>query len=552
MNKADTILRIAHFSLSFSQQHTSVQAVDDISFSLSRGQRLAIVGESGSGKTVSCLSILNLFDESPIAHSSGQILYEERNLLDTNAPLINKIRGNKIALISQEPMSAMNPITKCGKQLSEMLRLHSNRPINTHKNHILQLLEQVQLSDPERIYQSYSHELSGGQLQRVQIAMALSTDPEIIICDEPTTALDVTIQQEILTLLAELTDMEDTSLLFISHDLSVVTQLCDSVIVMHEGRIVERGPLPETFSHPQHAYTRALLQSRPTIKNQNKVLPTVTEIISGQYQERPRPVRQLGEEPILTVKSLTKTFDKKNHLFSRSSQTVVATDDVSFELRRGEVLGIVGESGSGKSTIARCIAGLYEYEGQISYLGKAVNPKSYQADLELRQKVQMVFQDPYSSLNPKMKIGPSLVEIIRQHQKVSKSVAKSKAIEWLHSVGLDETYYDRYPDGLSGGQRQRVCIAKCLCTQPEILICDEAVSALDVSVQALILNLLDQLIYELGLTILFISHDISVVRYISDRVLVMKEGQIVESGETHSVLDSPQNAYTQRLVDAVI
>ena len=551
------LLEVDGLDVTFSSSSGNAHAVKDAKFILYKGDRLGVVGESGSGKTVTSLSILNLLSEVGNNKTNGKIIYHSADsqidLLTAGSDILRTIRGRRIAMIFQEPMSSLNPVRRCGPQVVEMLKIHSIGEKSEWKEIVLELFDNVALPDRERMYDSYPHELSGGQLQRINIAMALAADPEIIICDEPTTALDVTIQKEILVLLKNINEERGIALIFISHDLDVVTQLCKRVIVMYNGEIVEEGELPDTFNNPKHPYTKALMACKPTRQNRNLKLPTVQEILDNRYKETNRIVnREEKTESILKIENLTVKFQKKkNTIFSKKTY-LTAVDDVSFELHKGEVLGIVGESGSGKSTIANCISGLVNpTSGKMTFFDQSLSSEVLSTNIEMRKKIQLIFQDPYSSLNPRMTIGNAIKEPLVYHKIVSKTEAEAKVTELLNVVGLEESFKKRYPHQLSGGQRQRVCIARALTVEPALLICDECVSALDVSIQAQILNLLDELRSALELSFLFISHDLNVVQYICDRILVMKEGKIVESGVPIEILSSPKHSYTQKLISSM-
>ncbi len=559
MWQKDKILEVDGLSVRFVTGEDEVIAVSDVKFTLARGQRLGIVGESGSGKTITSLSILQLLRENHHAVTEGLITYLEdgANLRINSAKEdeLCKMRGRKIAMIFQEPMSSLNPVIRCGKQVIEVMQVHNLHDPKERKRITLNLFHRVALDEPDRIFNSYPHELSGGQLQRVNIAMALAGNPDILICDEPTTALDVTVQKDILILLKKLSNESGISLLFVSHDLEVIAELCDSVIVMHDGRIVESGILPDIFENPGHPYTKALLMCKPRFEYRDKVLPTVSKVISGDFNYQKRKLFGYDEKSqlILEVQSLSVRFPVGAGIFGTAKKHVVALDDVSFDLRDGEILGIVGESGSGKSTIANCIAGLITPDaGQIKYRGKPLSPTSLNKDSGMRRSIQLVFQDPYSSLNPSMTIGTAIAEPLKYHNIVQgKGPVRDRVISLLRDVGLNESYFDRYPHELSGGQRQRASIARALAVEPNLMLCDESVSALDVSVQAQILNLLDDLRTAKGISLIFISHDLSVVHYLCDRILVLYRGKIVEQGAATDVLESPVAVYTKNLIASI-
>ena len=554
---SDKLLSVDNLEITFSQHNIDTHAVKDISFELSRGQSLGVVGESGSGKSVTSLAILRLLSASN-SRVTGDIQFiDDLDLMDIQAATekqLYSIRGRKIAMIFQEPMNTLNPVRTCGSQVKEVLDVHKIGKKEDRKSRVLELFSQVQLPDVERIYRSYPHELSGGQLQRISIAMAISTEPDILICDEPTTALDVTVQKEILDLLRLVHSQNRMGMIFISHDLDVVADICDSVIVMYQGEIVEQGSLPETFLRPSHVYTKALLLCKPTLDRKNEVLTTVSEVIDNpDYEVTQKVDYRVDREQIqLKVENLQVYFPSKKDWPWSTSTYIKAVDGVSFDVYKGEILGIVGESGSGKSTLAKSIAGLiYPSSGSIFYAGRPINSKILSRDKELRKQLQLVFQDPYGSLNPQMTIGAAIREPLKYHNIVDRSAIYSKAASLLQEVGMDDSYMDRYPHQLSGGQRQRVCIARALTVEPHVLICDESVSALDVSIQAQILNLLDSLRRQRDLTILFISHDLSVVHYLCDRMIVMQHGRIVESGKSEEIILSPKDTYTKKLIESI-
>ena len=547
------ILSVDNLNVRFRNRDQYTHAVKDLSFHLYAGDKLGVVGESGSGKTVTSLSILNLLSNGTATETDGSIDFlNYGDLLSMPAKMIRTIRGRKISMVFQEPMSSLNPVRRCGNQVAEILEVHQIGKKNNHKSKILELFRQVSLPDVERMYDSYPHELSGGQLQRINIAMALATEPDIIICDEPTTALDVTVQSEILALLDRINSDQGIAIIFISHDLDVISSLCNRIVVMYKGEIVEEGTLPDCFLNPRHDYTKALIACKPSPEKKRQVLPTVAKILDGSFSPATRTHRETGEDTILSVKGLTVRYPKKRESLFAKKEYLTAVDNISFSMFSGECLGIVGESGSGKSTVANCISGLIQAsEGSIEYHSREISKKSLENDRQLRKRIQLVFQDPYSSLNPRMTIGSAIREPLQFHKIVPNASIDSRVSELLVMVGLDDSYAARYPHQLSGGQRQRVCIARALTVEPDLLICDECVSALDVSVQAQILNLLDHLKSLLGLNMIFISHDLNVVHYICDRILVMKDGSIVERGTYDRILDRPEHEYTKKLVSSI-
>ena len=550
------LLHIQDLSVRFSTKTGETDAVNGVNIELYEGDCLGVVGESGSGKSVTSLSILNLIYPNPNAVTTGKVIrYSDESstdLLQLDEQALSDIRGNDISMVFQEPMSSLNPVKRCGSQIEEVLEIHNIVPKDQRKSKVLELIDSVELPEAERIYRSYPHELSGGQLQRVNIAMALAGDPKIMICDEPTTALDVTVQKKIIQLLKRIVIEKNIALIFVCHDLDLVNELCNKVVVMYKGDVVEQGMLPDTFRNPQSDYTQALLACRPKPSYNEIQLPTVDKVMSGIYKEEKRPQAEIDRDQIvLAVNDLTVNYRTNPLAIFQRKKYLKAVDNVSFKLYKGSVLGIVGESGSGKSTVAKCICGVIPAsEGQIIYDGRAIDGRVLSSDKNLRRQIQIIFQDPYGSLNPRMTIGQAILEPINYH-KLRPGNAKERVLELLNEVGLDEEYYDRYPHQLSGGQRQRVCIARALSVEPQILICDESVSALDVSVQSQILNLLDSLRAKYQLSIIFISHDLSVIHYISDEVIVMKDGKIVERGVADQIITSPQEAYTQELVNSI-
>lgn len=531
----DNILEIQDLTITFQTEKEQVTAVDHVSFSLEKGKTTGIVGESGSGKSVTALSLLKLLPVPPASvHAEKMALFGPEgtvtDLISLNNKQMQKIRGKRISMIFQEPMSSLNPVTRCGNQVVEAIRAHHNISKKEATQKTLDLFREVHLPDPERAFNAYPHELSGGQKQRVMIAMAVSSHPDLLIADEPTTALDVTVQKSIIRLLRDLQAKYGMAILFITHDLSLIKSIADEVIVMKEGKIVESEPTDVLFSAPKHPYTRALLESRHLKKS--------TEVHHHN--------RLSSEKPLLEIKNL-KTYFKGKH------QTVKAVDGVDLHVLPGEVLGLVGESGCGKTTLGRSLLRLVEpTSGEIRYGDLDLVALDRKTMKKLRKEMQIIFQDPYSSLNPKMTIGSAITEPMYVHG-IGNGTAdrKKKALELLGKVGLEPKYFDRYPHELSGGQRQRVCIARALSVNPKFIVCDESVSALDVTIQAQVLKLLNELKDEFGFTYIFISHDLSVVRYISDRVAVMKEGKIIETGPVEQVYNAPETEYTRTLIESI-
>ncbi len=551
------LLEVTDLKVSFQQGKETTLAVDGISFEIFPSETLAIVGESGSGKSVTALSVMKLIPDPPGKVEAGKMrfLTKDNRLLDLQSvsePEMTEIRGKNIAMVFQEPMTSLNPVFTCGDQVLEGIRSHFEISRTRAVMRTLELFREVRLPQPDRIYRSYPHELSGGQKQRIMIAMAISCNPSLLIADEPTTALDVTVQQKILLLLKKIQKARKMSILFITHDLGLVSGFADRVLVMYKGKIVEQGNVSQLFSNPGHLYTQGLLACRPPLNTRLKRLPTVndfiegagksaTEIISGEERSE-RLARLYQPEPVLRVKELMKHFPGTK-----------AVDHVSFDVYPGETLGIVGESGCGKTTLARVVLELIPPDsGTIIFKNEEITRLSREKMKSLRKHLQIIFQDPYSSLNPRLTAGAAILEPMKVHRLHGNDTErKEKVIGLLEKVGLQPEHYDRYPHEFSGGQRQRICIARALAVEPQLLICDESVSALDVSVQAQVLNLLNDLKLEFGLTYIFISHDLSVVRYMADRIIVMKNGRIVETGDADRIFTNPQNAYTSSLIEAI-
>ena len=516
---------------------------------------MALVGESGSGKSVTSMAIMRLLKMPPAIANTGSIIFSEPNLprinlLNANEKSLQKIRGKKIAMIFQEPMSALNPLQRVGQQVAEVIYQHTAFTKKEIDQKIIALFTKIQLPNPETIGKKYPHELSGGQKQRVVIAMALSCKPQLIICDEPTTALDVTVQHEILTLLKQLQISENLSILFISHDLNVIAQIAHQIVVMYQGEIVETGEAKQVLNAPTHAYTKALLQCRPGNHPAKTLLPTVTDFLNPNAADialRKSFVPKLPlPEKLISLVNLKVVFGGEKKWFGTAKNIFTAVNNVSFNIFKGEIVGLVGESGCGKTTIGRTIMGLNNLTaGNIIWHGEAAknNIKSLQW--------QMVFQDPFAALNPKINIGNTIAEGIYVNKLASRNEALAIAKSWLQKVNLDAGHISRYPHEFSGGQRQRIVISRALALSPQFIICDESVSALDVSVQSQILNILLKLKNELGFSILFISHDMAVIQHICDRVLVMRKGQIVEEGNAQEIYNNPKEAYTKGLIAAI-
>lgn len=563
------LLQIRNLHVSFRRDGRWNEAVHGIDLDVFAGKTLGLVGESGSGKSVSSLAVMRLLNERVSRIDSDSILIEGDEIKHFTERQMAEVRGKRIAMIFQEPMTSLNPVYKCGFQVSEMIRQHEDVSKVEAKKRVIDLFKQVMLPRPEAIYDSYPHELSGGQKQRVMIAMAIACHPKLLIADEPTTALDVTVQLEILKLLRKLQAETGMGMIFITHDLGVVAEIADDVAVMHDGEILERGTMQQILNHPQHPYTQGLLACRPPMSVRLKRLPIVKEFLDGQWQggkeqilhdlqisdeERQAHLKQLySQEPLLKVEHLKTWYPLRKGVFSRVYGHVKAVDDVSLEVYEGETLGLVGESGCGKTTLGRSILRLAEpTSGKIWFDGIEVTALKGQALRDFRKQAQIVFQDPYSSLNPRITIGDAISEPMIVHGiETDRARCRNRVCDLLEQVGLQAQHYDRYPHEFSGGQRQRICIARALAVSPRLIICDESVSALDVSVQAQVLNLLNRLKKERHLTYIFISHDLSVVRFMSDRVVVMYNGQPVEINEADALFEHPLNAYTQKLIDAL-
>ena len=614
------LLTVSNLTIDFSSHRGDVRAVDNVSFELNRGETLAIVGESGSGKSVTSLALLGLIPMPPGRIASGQAIFQseklgQTDLLKLSETDLRQVRGNDIGMIFQEPMTSLNPVYTCGSQVVEALRLHTDLNEAAAKARTIELVTEAQLPRPEAIFGSYPHEISGGQKQRVMIAMAMACRPALLIADEPTTALDVTVQARMLRLIDDLRRQHNTAVLFITHDLGVVAEIADRILVMYRGKVVEQGRVLDIFKNPQHPYTKGLLACRPRLSVGKKRLPVVADFMgedaSGQLFAQPAPVLPLenealtdsspeveaqqlrdkvdtaktfpvehgvlgdvprpaeltsvpvsepivtvkpdASEPLLQVQNLQVYFPLRKGFFRRATDYVRAVDDVSFTLYPGETIGLVGESGCGKTTLGRALLRLTEpTAGSILFEGTDL-AKLSSGDLRRRRRdLQLVFQDPYAALNPMLTVGEAIWEPMRVHNVGgTRQQQKAKVLELLRTVGLRDEHFQRYPHEFSGGQRQRICIARALALQPKLIVCDESVSALDVSVQAQVLNLLNDLKREFGITYLFITHDLSVARFMSDRLLVMHQGRIVESGPAAAIYAAPQHEYTQGLLAAI-
>ncbi|MBO7286633.1 MAG: ABC transporter ATP-binding protein [Bacteroidales bacterium] len=594
-----SLLKVNNLRISFCRDSQWQEAVHGVDFEVFEGKTLGIVGESGSGKSVSNLAVMQLLDRRKSKIEADSILLEDKDISRYNDDQMSEVRGRQIAMIFQEPMTSLNPVYKCGFQVLEACRdvtpvasqeiKKSVTPVASQgiqefrnsgvqkksrkddlesKRKVLELFEKVKLPNPEIIFDKYPHELSGGQKQRVMIAMALISNPKVLIADEPTTALDVTVQKEILKLLKELQRENGMGMIFITHDLGVVSEIADDVIVMNKGVIVEKGKTHDILNNPQHPYTKGLIACRPPLDYRLERLPVVKEFLDGKWTDNNQVKNELlitdeerekqhellySQEPILKVENLRTWYPLRKGVFGRTYDYIKSVDDVSFDVYPGETLGLVGESGCGKTTLGRSILRLVEpTSGKVIFEGIDITKLNNKELREYRKQAQIVFQDPYSSLNPRICIGDSIAEPMLVHgiEKDSKK-RRERVCRLLEEVGLEASHYQRYPHEFSGGQRQRICIARALAVNPKLIICDESVSALDVSVQAQVLNLINRLKKEFHFTYIFISHDLSVVRFMSDRVVVMYNGKIQEMNEADALFNNPQNDYTKKLIAAV-
>ena len=577
----EVLLEVKNLVTEFKTESETVKAVNNISFTLHRGETIGIVGESGSGKSVTSLSVMKLIPNPPGRISSGEIIYHSRNngpvdLVKASSKEMREYRGNEIAMIFQEPMTSLNPVYTCGDQVMEAIMLHQKVSKKEAREKTLELFKKVQLPRPEDILDTYPHQISGGQKQRVMIAMAMSCNPSILIADEPTTALDVTVQKTILDLMLELQRDNDMGIMFITHDLGVIAELADKVVVMYKGKIVEQGSVYDIFSNPQHPYTKGLLACRPPLNTRLHFLPTVNNFMelneAGEIIEKTQSIQEVLKSAVVTkeerdaqhkelyertkileLSNIKTYFPINKSMFGKAKNYVKAVDDVSFDVYEGETLGLVGESGCGKTTLGRTILRLIEpTSGIIKFRGQDITNLNSTDMRNLRKDIQIIFQDPYSSLNPRITIGDAIMEPMIVHGILANNVErKARVMELLKRVNMTEQQFYRYPHEFSGGQRQRICIARALALQPKFIICDESVSALDVSVQAQVLNLLNELKKEFKFTYIFISHDLFVVKFMSDRMVVMNKGKIEEMGDADEICNNPQTEYTRKLINSI-
>ncbi len=558
--KESFVLKIKDLSISFFNEQIEMEIIHGISYHLNTNEILGIVGESGSGKSVSTLAILGLLPKGISKITQGEIIFNNQDLTKLPSRTFQSIRGNDIAMIFQEPMSSLNPSMRCGEQVQEILLQHTTLSKGEVKAETLNLFDKVKLTNPNRVFKAYPHEISGGQKQRVMIAMAIACKPKILIADEPTTALDVTVQKEIILLLKQLQQEEEMSILFISHDLALVSEISDRILVMYQGKIVEQGPVSQIFDSPKHIYTKALINSRPPLDVRYKRLATINDFMNDSVNKTvvTRAERQdiheklYSKPPILEVINLEKEYLSKSGWFSKEV-SFKAVNQVSFKLYEGETLGLVGESGCGKSTLSNAILLLDKAtSGTILYKGNDVTNLSKQAIRNIRKDIQIIFQDPFASLNPRIPVGNAIMEPMQVHGIGKTNQERKKLVlELLEKVGLDESFFTRYPHEFSGGQRQRIGIARAIALQPKLIICDESVSALDISVQAQVLNLLNDLKENYDFTYIFISHDLAVVKYMSDHLIVMNQGKIEEMNDADEIYEHPEKEYTKKLIDAI-
>jgi len=558
--KQSPILSVQNLRVAFTSNTGLNEVLHGISYDLFANEILGIVGESGSGKSVASLAVMGLLPPKKSVVSAGEILFKNDDLLHYTQTQLEALRGQKIAMIFQEPMSALNPSMRCGTQVEEILLQHTTTTQKAAKAEVIRLFDAVKIPAPSETFEKYPHEISGGQQQRVMIAMAIACKPDILIADEPTTALDVTVQKDIIVLLKTLQEDSKMSVIFISHDLALVSEIADRILVMYKGNIIESGDTKSIFKTPKEDYTKALIGARPTLNSRLKQLPTVSDFLSNTISkstisksDRAEKHKEIySQDPLLEVINLEKTYFS-NASFFGTKTAFKAVDAVSFKVYVGETMGLVGESGCGKSTLGKAILQLDKATaGTLNYKGKDITNLSKKELRTLRKDIQIIFQDPYASLNPRITVGKAIMEPMKVHKLFSSDEErKAKTISILEKVGLEASHFDRYPHEFSGGQRQRIGIARTIAVEPKLIICDESVSALDISVQAQVLNLLNTLKEDYGFTYIFISHDLAVVKFMSDQLMVMNKGKIEELGEADAIYESPQKAYTKALIEAI-
>ena len=554
------LLEVNNLSISFYNNKKETPIIKDISYQLNTDEIMAVVGESGSGKSISSLALIGLLPKGISKITSGSIEFDSKDLVLLSEKEFKTVRGNDIAMIFQEPMSSLNPSMRCGRQVEEILKQHTKLSRSEIRTEVLSLFEKVKLPQPKRILSSYPHEISGGQKQRVMIAMAIACQPKLLIADEPTTALDVTVQKDILDLLKALQKETKMSILFISHDLSLVSEFANKVLVMYKGEIVEQGDTRSIFKNPQHNYTKALIGARPSTEVRLKELPTIKDFMDNTVdlsiiseKDRANHHKSLyNQEPLLEVIDIEKTYITKTGFFTKDIP-FKAVNGVSFKIFPGETIGLVGESGCGKSTLGNAILQLDKAtSGIIKYKGNDITNLSTKDLRRLRKDIQIIFQDPFASLNPRLMVGQAIMEPMKVHGIGSSDAdRKERVMTLLKKVDLNEAAFYKYPHEFSGGQRQRIGIARTIALEPQLIVCDESVSALDISVQAQVLNLLNDLKSQFGFTYIFISHDLAVVKYMADQLLVMQNGKIEELGDADDIYHSPKKDYTKKLIDAI-
>lgn len=551
----ETLLEINNLCVTLAEKSNKKRLLKDISFNIGSNEIVSLIGESGSGKSLISLSILGLLENRYFDYS-GQILFKGKNILDLDTKGLMAIRRDEISMIFQEPMTALNPTMKIGRQLYEIFRANNKYPEGEVNERIKNLIDKVKLENVENLLEKYPHQISGGQKQRVMIIMALASKPQLLIADEPTTALDVTIQKEIIEILTRLQKSEKLSILFISHDLRLVSKISKRILILKNGLMIENGDREQILNKPKENYTKALLSLIIDSKKRIKQLPTVEnykinkKVYESKKERNKRQNKIYSRKPIMEIKNLSKYFNTSKNIFVKNS-SFKALENINLKLFQGETLGLIGESGSGKTTLSNSILKIHEFEkGEIEFMGKDISEIKGKELIEFRKNIQIVFQDPYSSLNPLQKVKDIIGEPMIVHKIYAKNKIYEKCIDLVKDVGLDESYMERYPHELSGGQRQRICIARAISVNPKVLICDESVSALDVSIQATVLNLLNRLKEKYNFTYIFISHDLSVVRYMSDKILVLYNGKVIEYQDADKLFSSPKERYTKKLIKA--